>query len=856
MLAQIEEDVDGDGALDRVSVASTGELVIHGSRPTVLPLRPDLVRAAVAAKRVRAVPTLVVTTTSPTDERTFVFVRDGDNWRELTNERTGPVGEDGEYAIALAADETGVLRYQTRPGLRRCDGKPGYLFAEGWNGKRFQRLSKIPANVTANSPVIAARAEPSAPPAPLLYQARTASHQTGAADAAALTVPTEISDGAATTFWREGFSGSAGEGQFFTFEPRTRDARANRIRIVPGNPTTARTMRAFNRPRRIAIVGASRAWHIDLPDAAAAPLGTAYVADLPSPIDGCVTIILESTYGPPNGTTAIAELAVFAEAERNGDGEAALARAIGDGADGVNAAGRALAHRGASAVAAIDQELQRAADAPTRHRLARALIGIQDPAAGPSIARALTDGAVHERDVQQAVRALAAMGHSAHLHQVVSRNDLALPTRVAAARALAGDDKLVGLAGQGPHPLRRAVVEAMSAIAVPVLVAAARDATTPAAAGDLWRAVTRPALTATNAERADAVTAMLAELSSASDYELRYRLVEGVATLGDATALEALQTQLSQLPQHHTRATRATRAAQDVRAAQATRAALGHVAARAIARHPRPDAATLLLWLVAKPDPGVRAEALSALGEIAFHRANAIPGRKLHSAVPRRGLSMVTEVRDAPDRVQYEIDRAVATALASDRWPEVRRDAARAFSKRCAGPHFARHLTRSVRRDPDLGVRRAALSALVECRAARTGELLATMWSDPKHPLALRRHAIDLSAVLKDRATSALLATAFDNWRNGAAESDADLALAQSAALALGRLAPPGAAAALLRALTAANVPDLVAAAASGLGAMGPSCPASARRRLQSLAQAAAQQVRVAAAQAAVQCGK
>ena len=42
------------------------------------------------------------------------------------------------------------------------------------------------------------------------------------------------------------------------------------------------------------------------------------MVDLPQPVAGCVTVILETTYGPPQGTTAIAELEVFADGERTG----------------------------------------------------------------------------------------------------------------------------------------------------------------------------------------------------------------------------------------------------------------------------------------------------------------------------------------------------------------------------------------------------------------------------------------------------------------------------------------------------------------------------------------------------------
>src|SRR5262249_14789526 len=156
-----------------------------------------------------------------------------------------------------------------------------------------------------------------------------------------------------------------GEGQFFTFEPRLAAAKAAQLRILPAGAK-------FNRPRRLGVVAAHGAWHIELPDGANDRAGTAYGADLPAAVGGCVPVILESTYGPPKGTTAIAELEVFGEGERSGGGEATLAHAIAVGDDGGIAAAQALARRGAAGVAAIDGELAKTSDDAVRWRLVRA----------------------------------------------------------------------------------------------------------------------------------------------------------------------------------------------------------------------------------------------------------------------------------------------------------------------------------------------------------------------------------------------------------------------------------------------------------------------------------------------------
>src|SRR5205814_400383 len=84
------------------------------------------------------------------------------------------------------------------------------------------------------------------------------------------------------------------------------------------------------------------------PDAANEPPGAAYTVDLPEPVAGCITVVLEATYGPPQGTTAIAELEMFAEGERSGGGDALLAHIVAEGATGATTAAATLARRGAA----------------------------------------------------------------------------------------------------------------------------------------------------------------------------------------------------------------------------------------------------------------------------------------------------------------------------------------------------------------------------------------------------------------------------------------------------------------------------------------------------------------------------
>jgi HEAT repeat protein len=232
------------------------------------------------------------------------------------------------------------------------------------------------------------------------------------------------------------------------------------------------------------------------------------------------------------------------------------------------------------------------------------------------------------------------------------------------------------------------------------------------------------------------------------------------------------------------------------------------------------------------PDPGVRLAALSALASADSDAAGAWHGA------------------DGPDA----IDRVIINGL-GDGWPEVRRRAATALGTRCQRPGPARALMDSVAKDRELDVRGDALTALVQCNAAGIAGLLAHTWDDAKLPTPLRARAVGLVIALGDKALAATLVGKFTSWRGQALESKESMELAQSAAAAIGQMAPPGAAKVLIEALDDSAFPEIVSAAALALGALGPACPATAKAKLTVLARSTEQSA-VAAKRAAAQCGK
>ncbi|NVB83754.1 MAG: hypothetical protein HOV81_35595 [Kofleriaceae bacterium] len=812
-LAKLSADVDGDGAADRVELDPHGELSIATKRGTAKVAVGAAKHATLTTAIARGTPTIVVST----DTDGIVVQQTGGTWKELLRTPLGSGDLDAEFGYVLEARPDGIFRYQARPGYRRCDGASALLFAERLHGSKFQRLSRIPTGIASNAPVIAAKPDTATAPEPLLYRARIASHQPGATNAGALAIPQELDDGKPETAWREDFVASDGEGQFFTYMPRSTTEPATQIRIV------ASTLKGANRIQRLGVVGAQGAFHVDVPDAHGARGATAYIADLPTPLTGCVTLVIESTYGPANGATSIGELQVFAAGERSGGGETTLARLVAEGADGSMAATRSLAARGAAGAAAIDAELAKTTDAAARRRLVRAALEIRDPAVAPILARAAKEDWIQGPDLVEAITALGALGTSQaqDLRDLAGKGGLALDARIAAVRALrpAATDKdrdaLIDLAGRGPRDLRIATIERLSELDTTTLGTAAQSSTSPQAAGDLWRALTRRAHAKPD-ERAPALSALTAALPTATDYERRYRIVDGIAAIGDEAALRSLTALFTSLPD------------------SADLSAYKQVAARAIAVNHRPEATDLVIKLTTDSDPGVRLAALSALSGAGSGGAGSWHGPSGSDG----------------------IDRVIMTSLFTDTWPEVRRFAAQSLGSRCSRPGPARALADSLKRDKDLAVRGDALAGLVECKAAGTAALLAALWDDGNAPLSLRQRAIDLTATLGDRTLGSKLVAKLPQWRAAAIESEQALALAQNAAYAIGRLNPPGAADALVAALGDNSFPEIIAAAATGLGLLGPACPVSAKPKLSYLANTDEEQVSVSARRALATCGQ
>lgn len=808
-IAQTTADLDGDGVKDDVELTATGVVATpsQAHKPATF---------AVAAKRGRITADgawIAVELDGPDGVEGIGLQYKAGALTQVWRGPIGPQGVDGEWRIDLTAIDGTLVKHESRPDIRRCDGAPALLFPDGWDGKkRAFAPVKLRSDVAVDAPRLTATAATGAAPRPVVFTTVAASTGGGAANASELAAPTELIDGDAKTAWHEDRAGD-GRGEFITFRATVRGETGRALWFQP-DATSGR-----NRITQLAIVGKDHAYRVDVPAG-----GAAYRIDLPDPIGDCVTVVLDAIDDAKKGaggTTGIAELVVLGDTDlAPGGADAALVAAVVGGGAGAHGAADQLVRRGEPGAQAVMTALAGTGlDRDAQIRLLRVLIRGHHPVAAGAVASGIAS-VLTGPDVEDATKALAAMGPSAAAALAGLAGDAAQPdaARIAALAALAGipgadaTTALVGVAGDGPRAVRGAITKALGARPIGELLAAAVPAAAPAAA-DLWRGIGLAALRAPDADRAKAIAILTAALASAPGYEGRYRAIQGVAALGDDAALGALGKALAAL------------------AAGTETSALRQVAALALARNPAPAATTMLVELAHDGDPGVRLGAIGAL-------AQRTPGTS-----------------GGPD-VDDTIDKVLGDVLATDGWIDLRRAAAGSLGQRCQRSAPAAALGRAVTDDAELEVRGDALAALVVCNAKGIADLLIKVASDDKLPLPLRERAVILTVPLADLRLERPLIELFTRWRGAAYDSPDALALAQRAAVALGRLGGPKAGATLENALGDEALPELVSAVATGLGELGAACPRSAIPDLQELAKSDQPMIAAAAKRAVARCTK
>jgi hypothetical protein len=120
-VAELREDVDGDGTPESIQLTADGTLQIGRS---VFKLAPAIDKGRILVSRAGGAVHVVVDVTRGTDREAVVLESRG-TWRQLARFPLGGVGLDrDEYSVEVDATPAGVYRYQSRWEVRRCDGKP------------------------------------------------------------------------------------------------------------------------------------------------------------------------------------------------------------------------------------------------------------------------------------------------------------------------------------------------------------------------------------------------------------------------------------------------------------------------------------------------------------------------------------------------------------------------------------------------------------------------------------------------------------------------------------------------------------------------------------------------------------
>jgi hypothetical protein len=738
----------------------------------------------------------------------------------------GPVGVDGEYQVVVEATARGLVRSQRRPDVFRCDGAPARLFSEGWHApSRSWRPTRSWVDTAPASPLAVV---PGAAPGgrSLVFSPVATSSAEHASHAGELSPPTQLTDGDPDTAWRAGRSGD-GVGEFVTYQARLRGASASALWI-----SAARPHPGSNLPARLFIVGEHAAYQVTLPGASQHSGGRGYLVEFPVPITDCVSVIIGAVHpgdstAPGRGTTEIAELMVLSSLDQAAGipelvtlTESGVARDR-DVAEHVTALGQ-------GAIAALAAAASAGGDHAARQRLLSALLHIDHEIAASAVAAALLRRDLPAADLSPALTLLARYPQvsASVFHQLI----------VDGARTVDERRRVVTALGRLPGPIAIPALVQLSQIQLPRAVSAAlaptlalhraRDLLSElsgaprSATATLLRALTLQAIAhPDDIEIHQTVSALLlAALPHADSYPLQVRAAQGLAALGTLEQQHELVRWLSALP------------------AGSTSDGVHDAVARAITDHRGPVHLALWRLLLDHMSPGVRVAAIRALARSTAAIAGAPPWTPA-----------------SPQVTAGALERVLISTLRTDRWSEVRRAAAIALGGRCDHHGAIAALRTTIAADRHPGVRSDALDAFAACRPADLGAVLIAL-AGGEGPLPVRIRAIDLVATSRAPRLTAQLIRLFEQWRSAAFDDERAIQLVQAAAVALGRTRDPAVASALVDALADDAIPEIAAAAATGLGELREACPEVARQALQDLSSHQQRIVALAARRALRHC--
>jgi hypothetical protein len=162
---------------------------------------------------------------------------------------------DGETSRQLLVAEAGIEEYQSATRLNRCDAVPVRLFRQIWDFRTRRFKPALPVMPSPAPLTIKARRGDAAMPAGKPFGGfhfHVASSSAGAkADVRQVTAPTAVNDGDAATVWTAG----AGEGRGIFLTARSSAGfPITGLRILPGDPRSAKDFAAGIRPKRLTLL--------------------------------------------------------------------------------------------------------------------------------------------------------------------------------------------------------------------------------------------------------------------------------------------------------------------------------------------------------------------------------------------------------------------------------------------------------------------------------------------------------------------------------------------------------------------------------------------------------------------------
>lgn len=708
----------------------------------------------------------------------------------------GPIGRDGEYTVDLALSPAGLLRYQTTPSVRRCDGEARLFverYADGSGFVPYSEATLAPAAAGATAEPAAMSVSETAPadfvaPAIGIYRWIAASAAAHITRADQLGPPRELEDDSPLSAWAPPAPQLRGAFVTAQADGTGHSPRAIRLRAASGRPLPSRVLLILGAQRRfVATLGQAATQWLVLPAGVASD---------------CVSLVLEAGAND----AAIGDAVIYSELDGPGGLAAIAAQVAGSEGSLGEGAQRTLllrARRDAGGrkqvLAAVATALQNAANGKPEglRRLDDLLLQLAEadaPAGGTGASSPPAPDSLDALLTQVLARRLAGPAGqspsddlaSAFLRSLASypRVGTRLLARISEDAALRGELRGQALAlwaalGRDRDPQGTASY----------VLSRLGDAQAQAGLATGWLAALTAVLSCPAPNDA-VLTAVLAAFDST-----RAAMTPSPAGSPDAAALSRLTLLLSGVSQAFARCPDSPRTAQ-----VAERLAAAWPVAPEDSAAPLSNPAFALRYRVlqalerlAQDTPAVqsvlgRAAALTA-EPVLRQLASRLRVRLQNSAAgsttdrlaglrdPDAGVRLATlsalSVGDRPARTaglplnQGELALLDSTLL-RDSWPKVRRAAAEARAGQCreasggAAPSRVEAL-RTALADRDVELQRRALAAIARCEGAAAVDVFVQVAENTEAKAGLRgqacallaRHALGASALPADQRKAA-----------------------------------------------------------------------------------------------------